>query len=384
MQIAELPSDEELRLLDLASYRILDTPVEQEFEELVELAGQLFGFPISLITLLDKDRQWFKAKRGVSEDGTGRDVAFCAHTILQDGVMIVEDTTKDERFSGNPFVTGERHIRFYAGAPIISPTGYKLGAICVIDDKPNSISPEQERALNILSNQVTRLLELRFRNQVFEQRAKELIDMKNKALQQVLKEQDEEKQHIATELHENMAQVLAAGRLYLGMAEENEEMRLPFIRKANQELGELLSGLRGLSNAISPSTLRSMPLDLLLVDVIDQLSAHYPFSINISIDAPNADTCFDHSITCVRVVEKWIQLLQKKANVTTVNVSLQIKDKIRLVIEDDGAARSFSEIEQEVVTGLIYGRVRALGGHIAFSAGTDKSNRLCIELPLAS
>ena len=136
MKIAPIPSNDEQRLQNLYSYEILDSAPEDEFNDLVELASAFCKTPISLITLLDKDRQWFKARKGFEAAETDRGSSFCSHAILSNDVLVVEDATKDERFSQNPFVTVDNGIRFYAGAPILSPEGFRLGTVCVLDNKP--------------------------------------------------------------------------------------------------------------------------------------------------------------------------------------------------------------------------------------------------------
>src|SRR6476620_448716 len=114
MLIAPLHKTEDLRLLDIQLYDILDTPDEKEYDELRELAATICNCPISLITVIDKDRQWLKSKQGISVSETSRDVAFCSHAILQKEVMVVSDASLDERFCNNPAVAGDLHIRFYA------------------------------------------------------------------------------------------------------------------------------------------------------------------------------------------------------------------------------------------------------------------------------
>lgn len=156
--------NEHERLQDLYEYNILDTHAESDFDELVELASHICKCPISLIALLDKDRQWFKAKIGLEISDMPRDVAFCSYAILQDDVMVVEDTTKDERFCDNPTVIGFPNVRFYAGVPIISPAGHKLGTICIADRKPRVLLSEERRILKLLANQATKLLEIRKKN----------------------------------------------------------------------------------------------------------------------------------------------------------------------------------------------------------------------------
>jgi PAS domain S-box-containing protein len=163
MKFSPLPVDEKERLQALRTHRILDTDHDQDFNDIVSLASQLCDSPISLITLLDEHRQWFKAKIGIDMNETSREVSFCAHAIHQDDVMVVLDATTDERFHDNPLVTGDPNISFYAGMPLITDDGYKLGTLCVIDVKPKELSPQQLSGLRILGKQVVNLIKLRLK-----------------------------------------------------------------------------------------------------------------------------------------------------------------------------------------------------------------------------
>jgi GAF domain-containing protein len=149
------------RLRTLRSYKILDTKPEERFDDLTQLAALICDAPISLISLIDSDRQWFKSRFGLDMQETPRAQAFCTHAIMQPEMFVVPDAAKDERFAQNPFVTGEAHIRFYAGAPLAARDGHLLGTLCVMDRQPHALTDTQRRALEILSRLVIANIELR-------------------------------------------------------------------------------------------------------------------------------------------------------------------------------------------------------------------------------
>lgn len=159
---ADLPDDEKLRLDALRRYDILDTEAEQAYDDITRIAAHVAGTPISLVSLVDTDRQWFKSKVGLTAAQTPREYAFCAHAILSPGTpLIVPDATRDPRFADNPLVTGAPDIRFYMGAPLVTVDKQPIGTLCVIDRVAREPSPAQIEALNALARQVISQLELR-------------------------------------------------------------------------------------------------------------------------------------------------------------------------------------------------------------------------------
>jgi signal transduction histidine kinase/CheY-like chemotaxis protein len=190
MQPAPFPSNEAPRLAALRRYNVLDTPAESAFDDIAQLAAAVCDVPIALVSLLDETRQWFKAKVGLDVDQTCRDQAFCAHAILQPQLMEVPDTLQDERFWDHPLVAGPPHIRFYGGMPLLTPEGFALGTLCVIDQKPGKLTALQRQTLETLAHQVVTNLELR------RQMAREI----EQAQKLVQKNQDLEQARLAADL----------------------------------------------------------------------------------------------------------------------------------------------------------------------------------------
>jgi len=160
--MTQLPSPvDQCRIEALREYAILDTTPEQGYDDISRLTSFICGTPIATITLLDLHRQWFKAKVGLEASETPISEAICATAITQNDLFLVPDTHQDERFVNYPCVTGNPHIRFYAGAPLVTPGGIAIGTLCAIDRVPRELSPEQKDALQSLARQVMAMLELR-------------------------------------------------------------------------------------------------------------------------------------------------------------------------------------------------------------------------------
>lgn len=178
-----IPSNETERLNAIYEYNILDSLTEEDYDNLTYIAAQICQTPISLISLVDKDRQWFKAHHGLSVSETHRDFSFCAHAInTPDQPFIIENSKLDERFVDNPLVTKEPNVIFYAGIPLLNDDGYALGTLCVIDNEPNKLNEGQIKALKGLSKQVINLMELR-KNKYMLENLNESLSAKNQKLE---------------------------------------------------------------------------------------------------------------------------------------------------------------------------------------------------------
>ncbi len=169
---APIPVNEQERLEELYRYCILDTPFEQSFDEIAHLAARICNTPVASVTIIDRDRQWFKAITGLNVRETPREISFCAHTILGDDIFEVSDTLKDERFFDNPLVTGEPFIRFYAGFPLRTQGGFNCGTICITDVQPRSLTTDQKFALTVLGKRIVQQME-------YDRKEKQLKDIDN-------------------------------------------------------------------------------------------------------------------------------------------------------------------------------------------------------------
>jgi signal transduction histidine kinase len=179
-------ANEDERLLELYHYNLLDTEAEEDFNEIVQLASQICNVPISMISLIDSHRQWFKARVGLKDPQTPRDISFCAHAIAgNEELFIVEDASKDERFHDYPNVTGDPNIRFYAGVPLITSRGNKLGTLCVINSTPQQLTKEQKFALKVLAKQVVKLADQKLQNRYllnYKRRLDQQVNLQTKIL----------------------------------------------------------------------------------------------------------------------------------------------------------------------------------------------------------
>lgn len=230
-QPSSAAEDAELgRLRALHGYRVLDTPPEARFDRITRLVARNLQVPMAAISLIDAERQWFKSRQGIAAESTPRAVAFCTHAIRGADLLVVEDALEDARFAENPLVRGAPHVRFYAGAPLITPHGHRLGTLCAIDDRPRTLSDDQRTLLRELADHVTDVFELR-RLTVLERDVQETSQALSHDLRPGLHQMKTFGELIASEPDNRLSQRSARHLGLIGEIAERTRARLDVIRE---------------------------------------------------------------------------------------------------------------------------------------------------------
>jgi signal transduction histidine kinase len=323
-----IPENEAERLQALYEYEILDTLSEEEYDAITNIAAQLSNVPASLITFLDRDRQWFKSHLGVDIQQTPRAVSFCNYTIMDPGnVLVVPDMRVDERFSQNPLVTGEPHAVFYAGAPLVTPDGYVLGSICLLDGKANDLTEEQRAALKGLAQQVVARLELQKKLKELN-RTQEKLQKANKSLKNFA--------HIAShDMKTPLANILLVTRSYKKLYEpqfdEHARNHLDLIEKSAEELLSFVNEVLVQSESMDAENNAEVESKIVIDKVIDLVGPPDDIEIKLTGGFP-------------KVNMNSTSLQQVFQNLITNAIKYNDKEKgiITITCASDGAFHCFS------------------------------------------
>jgi GAF domain-containing protein len=333
---APIPSDEEQRYRDLLSYDILDSEEDEDYNQLTDLAAMLCDCEMATITFIDKHRQWFKAVKNMPHKEGSRDNSFCGHAIMHSDIMVINDASKDDRFHDNPDVAGGLSIGFYAGAPIISSAGYKLGTVCVIDHVPKqSFDPKQKQALEIIAAQVKKLLELRIKNKLIQRQSEEIIKAeKNIAkLNTLMREKQNNK--IAYELHENIAQLVAAAKMNVEMTENENADAKESTDTLKNYLSIILEDVKSLSNSITPTTFTSADYTIYILQLGEQAEIYKNIDVRFTNFPKDLRLTGSLGLTIYRITQDMLNYALL-AGADNVEIEINAHEKIQLIFKQNG------------------------------------------------
>lgn len=319
---ARIPENEKERLQDLYSYNILDSAYEADYNELIELVCEICNCPMASITFIDKDRQWFKAEKNMGSRESSRSESFCGHTIFEKEVMVINDAKQDERFFDNPNVTAGIKIGFYAGAPIVTKAGHTLGAVCVIDQTPRQLTSFQIKALESAARQVSRLLELRLKNKQILATSAQLLEAEKKVAQLNLHKWEEENYKTAYSLHEEVAQTTAGVRLFIGLAQSNNDLRDFYLDHAMRELDNLTQFIRGLSQSITPTTLLEDNYIPHIENLLLEFSGEQRIDAHLYVKGTGTELTGREGLVLFRLIQ---ELLQLAAYLATKKIEMELE-----------------------------------------------------------
>jgi len=392
--------NEQERLWELYNYEILDTAHEEEFDDIVKLASQICNVPISLISLVETNRQWNKAKVGLDVTETSFETSFCAHAIATDTDFFeVEDASKDERFFDNPLVANAPNIRFYAGVPLVTQQGLKLGTLCVIDYVPHHLTDEQSFALKVLGNQVIKLLNMRMNNR------------KLAAQQQQLKQQAEMQNRIISVMAHDVRSPLAAMKQIMELINSNilsaeDAKKLFVMAEKNLDstlilLADLLTWGKMQMNAVSDIKMEPFDLHELVSQKLKQVEVAAQLKHNNLVNLVDTDLKVNSNESSFRFI---LRNLLSNANKFTENGTITVyaqreADKVLISISDTGVG--MDEITRnkllsgrgKVTTlgtkkesgsglGMVFTKdfIEMLGGTLTIKSQKDRGTTFYIEL----
>jgi signal transduction histidine kinase len=400
MIIPDKPHNESERLRALRSYGVLDTLSEREYDQLTAIASQICGCRMSLISLIDEERQWFKARLGLDVSETAREFAFCAHAIHEPRkTLVVPDARLDDRFHDNPLVTGDPHLAFYAGVPLVNEDGLPLGTLCVLDSEPKTLSESQLNALNALADQVMALLELR-RSKIALEKTLGNLEEKNRELEQFA--------FIAA--HDLKSPLNGISSLTDVLIESHSEMfqqdgirMLNAIRGSSQQLSSLITGLldyyrldsanQEMASLIKREELTSQIMNLFGGDSSvefqfaiqpDSINTHGPVLLQVLLNlVGNAIKYSDKAKTIVK-----LEIEERKNGYRIVvadngaGIDSRFHDKLFELFETASSSDRFGKRGNGIGLATVKKLVNRIGGSIRFFSELGKGTTFEFTMPL--
>ncbi|NME71816.1 sensor histidine kinase [Flammeovirga aprica] len=335
MKKPDIPKNEKERVEDLKSYAILDSMMEDDYDNLTKIASEICGTPISLVSLVDDRRQWFKSRHGVNASETPKELAFCAHAINEpDELFIVPDSREDERFYDNPLVVDSPNVVFYAGVPLVSEKGNALGTLCVIDHKPKVLTEGQKQTLASLGNQVMKLMELRKSNMKLEKTLSEM-STKNKELERFA--------YVAAhDLKSPLCTISGMANLlkdnYSEALDGNAKMVVEHIQKSSDKLKGLIDGI--LSYSKSSSILNEEKTLFSINDLKEDVAGIFNFDFEIDFVYKSNVTEFNINRTAIdqiliNLISNAIKYNDKKVPKIEINIS-EDESFYHFIVKDNG------------------------------------------------
>ena len=341
-----IPKNENERLNALKSYSILDTLQENEYDDITFIASQICNTPISYISLIDDERQWFKSKIGLQIEETPREIAFCAHTIVSETeFMLVEDARKDYRFSDNPLVTDEPKIVFYLGIPLITTDKYPIGTLCVVDKTPRTLSESQIKMIQALSRQTIRLLEARKNNLE--------LDLRKKVLEERNKSLDSFARIAAHDLKSplnNIIQFIELLRNELDLeSKENIKELLNIIEKSTNNVTQLIDGILKYSRDTTFDTKDNIVFNVknTIKEIFSNFFGKHTRSFELELEIEDKMTIYSNLTAFQQIFINLISNSLKysdKEIVTLKIVAERVRENIFFTFQDNGMGIKSDEI----------------------------------------
>jgi len=399
MQKPIIPPNEQERLEALYSYDLLDVFNQAEFQGIVDLAAIICETPISIITLVDTDKQWFKAKVGIEANFTDREVSFCAHGINNPNeIFVVNDAKSDERFKDNPLVTGYPQIGFYAGVPLVTDDGYGLGSLCVIDRVPKELNEEQHRLLTGLSRQVVRLFELK--------RTVKLLEEKELLLEQTIKHLDEFTEKVGHDLKMPLRTIeIGAEILKKKHAKDFDEDsigQLDNIQSASVESMSFINNLLKYSRAIQAFNQDKTSIDI--QKMLEEICVRLDIPSDVTVNIPTNTTIIYQSSPALKAIfENLIlnALRYKEEGEMRITITCEKQGSYHILkMEDNGSGMSKANLNDiidlfnqtdlnsfeldsaSIGLAIVYKLMDLLGGKVKMDAKIGEGTTFTLKIPI--